>query len=73
MNASGPVFRGEVKWSRHADEKKTPFKGVTRNHMTSQVYGFRIGDKGAATRSDDLLDTFCYAVAITLGDNKGIA
>lgn len=73
MNASGPVFRGEVKWSRPAAKKEMSFKGVTRNHMLSQVYGFRIGDKSAATRSDDLFDTFVYSVAITLGDRKGIA
>ena len=73
INASGPVFRGDVKLSRHAYDKIATFKGTTRNHMVSQIAGFRIGDKHASTRADDLLDTFTYAVAITLGDQEGIA
>ena len=73
INASGPVYRGDVKFSRHAFEKTTTFKRQTRNHMLTQVVEFRIGDKDAAKRADDLLDTFTYAVAITLGDSAGIA
>lgn len=73
INASGPVYQGQVKWSEHAFTKGTTFKGSYRNHMTSQVKGFRPGDKDAAKRADDLLDTFTYAVAITLGNNKGWA
>lgn len=74
INASGAVYRGEVKFSRVAyDKNDIQFKGSTRNHMVSQVVGFRIGDKKAATRADDLLDTFCNAVAISLGDSEGIA
>jgi hypothetical protein len=49
------------------------YKGATRNHLWSQVVGFRVGDKDAARRADDLLDTFTYAVAITLGGEGGIA
>ena len=73
INAGDPVHRGEVKFSRHAHDKVVEFKGVTRNHMLAQVMGFRVGDKKAATRADDLLDTFTYAVATTLGDQSGIA
>jgi len=73
INASGPVYRGEVKVSRPAFLKTMQFKGTTQNHMLSQVTGFRIGDKQAATRADDLFDTFCYAVATTLGNQDGIA
>jgi len=73
MNAIDPVHRGEVKISEYAfDKNDVSFKGVTRNHFLSQVSGFRIGDKGAARRADDLLDTFCYAIGITLGDQNGI-
>ncbi len=73
INAGDPVHRGEVKFSQHAHDKVVEFKGVTRNHMLAQVVGFRVGDKKAATRADDLLDTFTYAVATTLGDQSGIA
>lgn len=72
INASAPVHQGKVKWSRYAYEKGVTFKGSYRNHMTSQVYDFHVGDKNASKRSDDLLDTFCYSIAIALGSNKGI-
>jgi hypothetical protein len=29
-----------------------------------------MGDKDSK-REDDLLDTFCYGIALSLGDNKG--
>jgi hypothetical protein len=73
INASGPVFRGEAKFSEYAFLKTTTYRGIVRNHMLSQVAGFRVGDKLAAKRADDLLDTFTYAVAITLGEAEGIA
>jgi hypothetical protein len=74
INASGPVYRGEVKFSRVvADKNDVTFKGATRNHFLSQITGFRIGDKNAAKRADDCLDTFTYAIAITLGNSKGYA
>ena len=73
INASSPVYQGRVKFSQYAFEKTTTFKEVTRNHMVSQVVGFRVGDKLAAKRADDLLDTFTYAVAICLGDPEGIS
>lgn len=72
INASAPVFRGEVKIARSA-MKETSFKDATRNHLVSQVTGFRVGDKNAHTRADDLLDDFTYMVAVTLGDSDAFA
>jgi hypothetical protein len=72
LNVSGIVYQGHVKFSRHAYEKTTSFKGQERNHMWAQLMGFRIGDKAAATRADDLLDCFTYAIAIALGNADGI-
>jgi hypothetical protein len=73
INISGIVYRGDVKLSAKAfNTNDKVFKGVARNHLVSQIAGFRIGDKSAATRSDDLFDTFCYAVAIALGNSEGI-
>lgn len=71
INVSGHVHQGKVKFSRHAYEKVTEFKGVTRNHMLSQVLAYRVGDKNAATRADDLLDTFVYAQIVALGNSEG--
>lgn len=73
VNAGDPVYQDKVKFSEHAYLKRVAFKDAELNHMWQQVTGFRIGDKNAATRADDLLDTFTYAVAITLGDEKGVS
>lgn len=69
LSVSGYVHRGDVKFSRHAYEKMVNFKGQTRNHAVAQVCGFRIGTKTPHTY--DLLDTFTYGVAISLGNSNG--
>lgn len=69
VNASGPVARGEVKFTEHAFTKTVNFKGVTKNHQWDQVIGFRTGVKQMP--NDDLDDTFCYGVAIGLGNDEG--
>jgi hypothetical protein len=72
VNVSGYVYQGKVKLTDYAFKKMVNFKGSTRNHLVSQVTGFRMGDKKAATRADDLLDCFTYGIALTLGDTLGI-
>ena len=69
INISGYVHQEKVKFSRQAYDRVQVFKGVSRNHMLDQVVGFRIGSKEQV--NDDLLDTFCYAVAIALGNDGG--
>lgn len=71
LSVSGYVYRGDVKLTRHAYDKVVQYKGVSRNHLLSQITGFRLGDKDAAKRADDLLDTFCYSVALSLGNIEG--
>lgn len=71
ISVSGYVYRGMVKISQTAYDKVTTFKGQSRNHCLSQILGFRIGDKDAAKRADDLLDAFVYGVAIALGNSEG--
>jgi len=71
ISVSGYHFRGEIKLSQRAYEKTFPFKGATRNHLVSQVTSFRIGDKDAAKRADDLLDCYTYGPALALGNNGG--
>lgn len=73
INISGQVAQGRVKFSAPAHDKRALFNEHERNHMWTQVVGFRVGDKNAARRSDDLLDTFCYAVAVALGNSAGFA
>jgi len=69
--SSGAVHRGEVKISEYALQKVTDYKGQTRNHLISQVTGYRIGDKEAYRRADDLADGFMYGVIIGLGGPDG--
>lgn len=71
ISVSGYVYRGEVKMTQAVFDKITTYKGGTRNHLLAQVVGFRVNDKDAATREDDLLDCFCYGVAIALGNAEG--
>lgn len=71
ISVSGYVYRGMVKLSQHAYDKVTTFKGQTRNHLLTQVLGFKIGDKDASKRADDALDAFVYGVAIALGNHEG--
>jgi len=72
LKASNHVYPGRVKLTRHAYEKVTDYKGTSRNHLVAQVTGFRVGDKDAAKRADDLLDTFTYGICVALGDADGL-
>lgn len=72
LKASNHVYPGRVKYTRPAYDKVTDFKGTVRNHSISQVTGFRVGDKDAAKRADDLLDTFTYGICLALGDADGL-
>jgi hypothetical protein len=70
MSVSGYVHQGRVKYSAPAFHKTAIYKGHSRNHLLDQVESFRIGDKDSK-REDDLLDTFCYGIAIGLGNSEG--
>lgn len=68
LSVSGHVHQGKVKISEYAHDKTVNYKGQTKNHFISQVCGFRMGQKDGPR---DLLDTFTYGVAISLGDSYG--
>jgi hypothetical protein len=70
ISVSGYVYRGWVKYTTHAFNKVSTYKRKTRNHLLDQMESFRVGDKDS-DREDDLLDTFCYGIAIGLGDGDG--
>ena len=72
IKAVDHVYPGHVKLTGPAFDKVTEFKGTSRNHFVAQITGFRIGDKDAAKRADDLLDTFTYGVCLALGDADGL-
>ena len=71
ISVSGHFHQEKIKLSQFAFDKVMPFKNITRNHLLTQVTTFRIGDKDAHTRADDLLDSFVYAIAIGVGDKYG--
>jgi hypothetical protein len=62
--------RESVKYTNHAFDKTIVHKRKSRNHLVDQIESFRIGDKDNK-REDDLLDTFCYGIAIGLGNSEG--
>jgi Family of unknown function (DUF5681) len=70
ISVSGYVHRGMVKYTERAFHKTAIYKRHSRNHLLDQVESFRVGDKGS-DREDDLLDTFCYGIALTLGNSDG--
>ena len=70
INVSGYVFQGVVKICAEAYHKVTVYKEISRNHLTAQVLGFRVNDNDR-DREDDLLDTFCYGIALSLGNAEG--
>jgi hypothetical protein len=70
LSVSGYVHRGLVKYTERAFHKTLVYKRHSRNHLLEQVESFRVGEKGSH-REDDLLDTFCYGIALSLGNNEG--
>ena len=54
----------------HCSQLEHLHKRKSRNHLSDQIESFRIGDKDNK-REDDLLDTFCYGIALALGDGSG--
>ena len=70
ISVSVYVNQGKVKYSAHALSKTTAYKKRAANHLLEQVENFRVADKDKH-REDDLLDTFCYGIALALGNHEG--
>lgn len=71
LAASPYIASNLVKLTQHAYTKTSRLKGVTRNHLLSQLSAYRLGDKEGAKRADDLVDTFTYGTIIGLGTHSG--
>ncbi|MCP3391759.1 hypothetical protein NLM27_23490 [Bradyrhizobium sp. CCGB12] len=69
ISISGYVYQGKVKYTEPAFSKTAVYKQRSRNHLLDQVERFRVGAK--EDYEDDLLDTFCYGVAVALGNSSG--
>jgi hypothetical protein len=59
---------GQVKLTAPSCNQTSKLKGINRNHLLAQVAGFRIADKDAWRRSDDLVDALIYAVIKAYAD-----
>ena len=59
-----------VNRQRCIEAKTVIHKRRSRNHLLDQVESFRVGDRGS-DREDDLLETFCYGIAVALGNSEG--
>jgi hypothetical protein len=70
ISVSGYVFQGKVKYTDYAYNKVSTYKQRTKNHLVDQIESFRMADKNKK-REDDLLDAFCYGIAISLGNSEG--
>ena len=55
---------GQVRLTKDAYERVSSLKGQRLNHLTAQLAAFRVGDKAAAKRQDDLLDCVTYGCAL---------
>ena len=56
--------RGQIRIAEACYRKTVSFKGVTINHLWTQLNSFVLGDKEASKRADDLLDASAYAASI---------
>lgn len=52
-------------------DKMVEFKGESKNHLVSQVTGYRMADKDAPKRADDLYDAYTSALSTTFGNPDG--
>ena len=71
LSVSGYHYRGLCKITEAAFNKVTTYNRRTLNHFTEQVNSFRMADKNASKREDDLTDAYTYGLSISLGDREG--
>ena len=71
ISVSGYFHQEKLKICDYAYNKTLSLKGTTRNHLLTQMTNFRIGDKDANKRADDLLDCMVYGLAIGVGNKLG--
>lgn len=68
ISVSGYVHRGDVKVCRQAFDRIETYKGRSGNQLLMQVFRFQLGVKD---QQDDLLDCWCYGIALSLGNADG--
>lgn len=71
MATAGYHEQGLTRITAECLAKEVDYKGTRRNHLKSQVTGYRIGDKNAAKRADDLMDAYGGALHSLFGQSSG--
>lgn len=71
LSISNHVDVGQVKISETAYNRQVTYKGVTKQHLLSQVLQFSASKPELDLVEDDLLDCFSYGVALALGNPQG--
>jgi hypothetical protein len=72
LMTGGAVYSRRCKITRACHDKVIEWKGRSQNHLVHQIISFRVADKDAYKRADDLLDCFTYAIALTLVDANAL-
>jgi hypothetical protein len=70
LMAEPRICAGRVRLAKTAYDKRMEFKGAVHNHLVAQLTGFRLFDRKAGKRADDLSDAAIYAVLRCLGDGR---
>ena len=70
LMAEPHILGGRVKLAKTAYDKRMEFKGAVHNHLVAQLTGFRLFDRKAGKRADDLSDAAIYAVLRCFGDGR---
>jgi hypothetical protein len=68
VSVSGYVYQKRIGLTQEAFDYVKEHDGVSRNHLLSQVFSYQLGVKN---QRDDILDCFCYGIAIGLGNSEG--
>jgi hypothetical protein len=67
LEAVQSINGGKVRIAAEAFDHTCSLKGVVRNHFIAQLASFRVGDKDAFRRADDLLDCATYGTILAFG------
>jgi hypothetical protein len=64
LSADPLINGGQVRLTRAACDRTSRLKGVLRNHLLTQTAAFRVADREAWKRADDLVDCLVYGALI---------
>lgn len=69
--ASSYFFQRKVHITKYCHDKVMSWQGRTKNHLISELCGYRLADKDAYKRADDCNDAAVYCTLMGLGNWEG--